>query len=248
MNLYISDLHFGHKNVIRFDPRPFADVDEMDHVMIELWNARVQPEDHVYILGDFCYRNGKSADWYLRQLRGHKHLVIGNHDRLTLENEKAMAYFESVDKMMHVTDGDKQICLCHYPIADWYKGRHGSWHIYGHIHADKGDVYQLMKTRPHALNAAACINSYTPCSIDELIRNNATFQAEDALDNGLHFVGRDKTTGKEFVFTFEDLFAYAGMNPNLEIRLMKPEDRYIAADTPELEQLRELFAEKSFEN
>ena len=29
MNLYISDLHFGHTNVIRFDNRPFADRDEM---------------------------------------------------------------------------------------------------------------------------------------------------------------------------------------------------------------------------
>ena len=27
MNLYISDLHFGHKNVILFDHRPFSDVD-----------------------------------------------------------------------------------------------------------------------------------------------------------------------------------------------------------------------------
>ena len=31
MNLYISDLHFGHKNVILFDHRPFSDVDTMDH-------------------------------------------------------------------------------------------------------------------------------------------------------------------------------------------------------------------------
>ena len=29
MNLYTSDLHFGHANVIRFDHRPFLDVDEM---------------------------------------------------------------------------------------------------------------------------------------------------------------------------------------------------------------------------
>lgn len=45
MNLYISDLHFGHKNVIRFDHRPFCDIDEMDHSLIKLWNSRVQPDD-----------------------------------------------------------------------------------------------------------------------------------------------------------------------------------------------------------
>ena len=37
MNLYISDLHFGHANVIKFDHRPFADRDEMDHTLIQLW-------------------------------------------------------------------------------------------------------------------------------------------------------------------------------------------------------------------
>jgi len=35
-----------------------------------------------------------------------------------------------------------------------------------------------MKTRPKALNAGACINNYTPASINELIRNNAAFQKE----------------------------------------------------------------------
>ena len=41
MNLYISDLHFGHKNVILFEHRPFSDVDTMDHCLIQLWNSRV---------------------------------------------------------------------------------------------------------------------------------------------------------------------------------------------------------------
>lgn len=57
MNLYISDLHFGHKNVIDFEHRPFADVHEMDETLIKLWNGRVSADDHVYIMGDFCYRN-----------------------------------------------------------------------------------------------------------------------------------------------------------------------------------------------
>ena len=33
MNYYISDLHFGHANVIRHDNRPFADVEEMDRAL-----------------------------------------------------------------------------------------------------------------------------------------------------------------------------------------------------------------------
>ena len=90
MILYTSDLHFGHSSVIRFDHRPFADVDEMDHVMIELWNGRVQPDDTVYIVGDLCYRSSHPAEWYLRQLKGHKFLVLGNHDLPILDNPKAL--------------------------------------------------------------------------------------------------------------------------------------------------------------
>lgn len=223
MNLYISDLHFGHGNVINFDHRPFSDVEEMDRVMIQLWNARVQPEDHVYVIGDFCYRSGKTEDWYLRQLRGHKHLVIGNHDGKLLENEKAMGYFESVDKMMHVEDNGNHTCLCHYPIADWYKGRHGSWHIYGHIHGDRGDVYRLMKTREHALNAGACINNYTPASLNELIRNNREFQKQDAPESEIRIVLRSRTTGEETIVPLGSLIG----DPDLEGSLYRPDGPYI---------------------
>ena len=177
MNLYISDLHFGHKNVIGFDHRPFMDVDEMDYTMIQLWNSRVFEDDDVYIIGDFCYRASKTPDWYLRQLKGRKHLIIGNHDKAILDCENATKYLESIDQMTCVTDGEKLIVLCHYPMAEWYNSRHGSWLIYGHIHGTRDDTYAFMKTREHALNAAACINNYTPASVSELIRNNDIFQS-----------------------------------------------------------------------
>ena len=178
MNLYISDIHFGHRNVIQFDHRPFPDVDSMDRHLIFWWNSRVEANDDVYIIGDFCYKSEKTPDWYLRQLKGHKHLIIGNHDEVTVECENTHKYLESMDKMMHVTDGDKEICLCHYPLAEWYKSRHGSWHIHGHIHAAKDETYEFMKSRNNALNAAACINNYTPVSFNELLRNNDIFRKE----------------------------------------------------------------------
>lgn len=180
MNLYISDLHFGHANAVLFDHRPFGDVDEMDRVMIKWWNARVSPDDNVYILGDFCYRNSNPAEWYLRQLRGHKHLVIGNHDGATLANETAMAYFETVEKMMHVTDNGHQICLCHFPLAEWNGSHKGHWHIYGHIHNKRDETYEYMRKKERALNAAACLNNYTPVSLNELIRNNVVYKQGDA--------------------------------------------------------------------
>ncbi len=197
-------MHFGHANVIGFDHRPFLDVEEMDHCLIKLWNSRVSVDDDVYILGDFCFRSNKTPDWYLRQLKGHKHLIVGNHDKCTLECENAAKYLESIDKMLHVTDGDKQICLCHYPIADWYKARRGFWLIYGHIHGDKSDVYQFMKTKEHALNAGAIINHYTPASFNELVRNNADFQRQD-VENDMLMLAKNKVTGEEFLFNLADI-------------------------------------------
>ncbi len=176
MNLYISDLHFGHRNVIGFDHRPFASVGEMDHVLIQLWNGRVQEDDEVFIIGDFAYHNDKSEEWYLRQLKGRKHLVIGNHDTQLLKNGKAMSYFETVEKMMHVEDQGNQICLCHFPILEWNGYYKGHYHIYGHIHNRRQDTYEIMKTREKALNAGCMINHYTPASLNELIRNNKAFR------------------------------------------------------------------------
>ena len=176
MILYTGDLHFGHNNIIKYDNRPFKDSDEMDHVLIELWNGRVQPDDTVYIIGDFCHRSEHTADWYLRQLKGHKYLILGNHDGSITDNPMAMQYFEGIEKMMDITDGDKRISLCHYPIAEWNSYFKGSWHIYGHIHNRKDETYEIMRKKDRALNAGCMINNYMPVSFNELLKNNEIFK------------------------------------------------------------------------
>ena len=79
-NFYISDLHIGHENILRFDNRPFADVSEMNNKLIENWNARVHSNDTVYILGDFIW--AKESEWpsIVGSLGGNKVLIRGNHD------------------------------------------------------------------------------------------------------------------------------------------------------------------------
>ena len=65
MIYYIADMHFGHKNVLRFDNRPFADTDLMDEVLIHNWNERVTGEDIVYVLGDICLNDIKYYTYFI---------------------------------------------------------------------------------------------------------------------------------------------------------------------------------------
>ena len=176
MILYTADLHFGHANVIRFDSRPFADVDEMDQMLIKNWNERVLPADDIYIVGDLCYRGTNPPEWYLRQLAGKKHLICGNHDGVILKNSKALSYFESVEQIADINDEGRRVILCHYPMAEWNGFFRGSWHVYGHIHNRKNDAYQVMSKMDHALNAGCMINNYMPVSFNELVKNNETFK------------------------------------------------------------------------
>lgn len=77
----IADTHFGHRNIIGYENRPFADAADMDRRLIENWNAVVSPEDRVLVLGDFALAPAARVRELLETLHGHKTLVMGNHDR-----------------------------------------------------------------------------------------------------------------------------------------------------------------------
>ena len=176
MIYYVGDLHFGHQSAIKFDNRPFSSVEEMDQILIELWNKKIGNKDLVYVVGDFAYRNTKSFDWYLKQLKGKKYLIIGNHDNKLLKDSTAISYFEGVDKMCHVKDDGKNICICHYPLAEWNGMYHGTYHVYGHIHNSTNATFQFMRTLDRALNCGVAINGYAPVTFQEMEKNNFVFK------------------------------------------------------------------------
>lgn len=180
MIYYIADTHFGHENVMKFDNRPFASADEMDQTIINNWNAIVNERDDVYILGDFAYRSGKPYSWYLQQLKGCKHLIVGNHDSKLLKDTVAMEYFVSVDTMAKIVDNSQSVILCHYPIIEWDGYFRNSYHVYGHIHNAKNRAYEVMAEEERALNAGCMINQYMPVTLDQLIVNNMIFKSDSA--------------------------------------------------------------------
>ena len=178
MNLYIGDTHFGHANIIRFDGRPFKDVEEMDRELIRLWNETVSPDDTVRIDGDLAMSKAHSFSWYFSQLPGHKILITGNHDKELLRDKEARKFFDAIKVMDTVYEDGRKVVICHYPIIEWDGKLHGAWHIYGHIHNNIENGWDYIKTQDHMLNAGCMINGYKPVTFKELIVNNEKFKKE----------------------------------------------------------------------
>ena len=172
MIYFTSDLHLGHDNIIRLCNRPFSNVEEMDQALIDNWNWRVQPQDTVYILGDLMFRNKKPPEEYLRQLRGKKHLIIGNHDRDWIKKCDLDRYFESVTNLNFISDGQHQMTLCHYPMMSWPHMMR-AYMVFGHIHENTdADYWPLIARSERMLNAGVDINRFQPVTFQELIKNN----------------------------------------------------------------------------
>jgi calcineurin-like phosphoesterase family protein len=133
-----ADLHFGHKNIMKFCPVTRArfndDVDYMNNAMVEEWNAKVDPNDTVYILGDVAFMSGSDAGRLMKRLNGKKILIAGNHDRKTLLDETFRSAFVEIHTYLDINYDGHKIVMFHYPIAEWDQMHRGSLHFHGHLH------------------------------------------------------------------------------------------------------------------
>lgn len=77
---FTSDLHFGHRNIIKFCNRPWETVEEMDKALIENWNSVVGKNDIVFDLGDFAFAPNWRWKEIISQLNGKHYLILGNHE------------------------------------------------------------------------------------------------------------------------------------------------------------------------
>lgn len=193
MNYYIADCHFGHKNILLFDNRPFGDLAQMEEVMTMLWNATVRKGDTVYILGDFCW--GKADEWLriVRQLNGTKVLITGNHD-LSSYPAELKNQFADITPFKEIVDNGKdnsgrKVLLSHYPMPFYKRANNEKYFMLcGHVHntAENAILERLIQelrnnnhifSRAHAANCGQIYNvgcmmpwmEYTPRTLDEII-------------------------------------------------------------------------------
>lgn len=178
MILFTSDLHLGHRNIIRLCNRPFSSVEEMDAALIENWNTKVHQNDVVYILGDLLFRNERPPEEYLRQLKGKKHLITGNHDRDWVRKCDLTQFFESVNRLDFISDGKRQMALCHFPMMTWPHVTR-SYMVFGHIHANTdAEYWPLIARNEKMLNAGVDINGFAPVTFGEMEANNIKHKLE----------------------------------------------------------------------
>ena len=165
---FTADNHFDHGNIIRYCDRPFDSLKEMNELMMEKWNNLVEPEDVVFILGDFCFGKVDTWVWRLSHLNGQKYLALGNHDK----NVPA-GPFQKIDNIFNllihdpeIKDGQR-ITLCHYPMLSWYQSHRGSWQLFGHVHGAMPNKPNMLTTF-NQLDVGVDVHGFAPVSYQEV--------------------------------------------------------------------------------
>ena len=156
---FIGDTHFGHKEVIGFERRPFKDVEEMDNEMIRRWNRVVSEEDTVFLIGDFSFYDFEKTREICNSLAGKKILIIGNHD-LETEAYYRECGFESVYAYPIMIE--EFWMISHKPL---YLNKNMPYaNIYGHVHGN--EIY--VDSSKHSFCACAERINYTPISWEKI--------------------------------------------------------------------------------
>ena len=181
MNYFISDLHFGHKNCLAFDNRPFNNIEEHDEYLIKVWNETVGVDDDVYILGDISWYGSSKTILIFERLNGNKHLIKGNHDAAILKNQELRNLFVEICDYKELYIGkDISIVLCHYPIPCFKNHFYGWYHLYGHVHKSfewnmmentKRLMSELYDKQCRMYNVGAMMSyiGYTPRTLEQIV-------------------------------------------------------------------------------
>lgn len=194
---FISDTHFGHKNILHLgDGRPFKGIDHHDTMILANWHETVTDDDMVVHLGDVAMGPWPDGLMKMKGLPGFKVLVPGNHDRVSsLESQTRRErflddYLEVFDEVWpeheYFTLQGVEFVISHYP----YNGDHtptdrhtrlrpndnGHPLIHGHTHQNEQVTYSENGTL--MLSVGVDANGFTPVHEDEIIRRYEEFWKE----------------------------------------------------------------------
>jgi len=157
-----SDTHFGHRNIIPYEDRPFKDVDEMDEALIENWNREVKKDDLVMHVGDLFLCGAKKAEEIAKRLNGRKILVKGNHDSFSKAKYAKMGF--DLRNYLYLDD----YLFSHYPLnAKMLEVAQSQTDIQANIH---GHVHSMTQGLDRGVHFCVCTEHthYTPVPFWEI--------------------------------------------------------------------------------
>jgi calcineurin-like phosphoesterase family protein len=158
-----SDLHFGHKNIIRFSDRPYPDVETMDEHLVLNFNDYVGPDDISIWVGDVSFHRDPNRTYDLvNQCNGYKILIVGNHDFGYHSADIKDMGFDETHLLLEYEDDDISLLFTHYPInvpAEWVN-------VHGHEHIQSFDS-PYKRSRQH-INVCCELHQYKPIDFDDI--------------------------------------------------------------------------------
>lgn len=169
---FTSDTHWGHTNILEFCNRPYKNVEEMNHCLIDNWNKKVPADGLVFHLGDFAWGGYPFWKNIRDQLNGKIILIKGNHDEKNLTTTGAQELFEHVAYQMKIRVEGRAIYLNHNPFLCYggtYRDPKGLvYQAFGHVHSGPGakglDVERLGVLFPTQYDVGVDNNNYEPIS------------------------------------------------------------------------------------
>jgi len=125
-----SDIHFGHKNIMKYSGRPYPSASLMNDCLIGNYLNVVKDRDIVIFGGDITFMNVNETNDILNLLPGYKIQIIGNHDIDRRGNLLSLAFNER--HLCKIVDWNgTQLLFTHYPLD---RVPDNCWNVHGHIH------------------------------------------------------------------------------------------------------------------
>ncbi len=156
---FTSDTHFGDPRALRFDHRPFRDLDAHDDALIARWNGVVDPADTVWHLGDVALGPPPDrVEAIVGSLHGTKHLITGNNDASATLAIPGWASVQAYAEM--VVDGT-MLVLCHYAFRTWNGMGRGAINLHGHSHG-------ALRPQTRQYDVGVDVWDYTPVTLEQI--------------------------------------------------------------------------------
>ena len=164
----MSDLHLGHDRDFVWAKRGFSNVQEHNEKLIENIKTCVGENDEFFILGDLTLGDLDAAAAYLRQIPGHVHVILGNHD-----TERRIEFYQSLGWDVQFATRMRwrkyHFYLSHYPTDCANDGEDkislATLNLYGHTH--QSEVW--LPARPFSYCVCPEANGNMPIEISDIV-------------------------------------------------------------------------------